>query len=111
MAMRAVVVLTATLAAGTQAASAGDPEPARAKALVEMVRQECGSCHGLTLKGGLGPPLVPGALAGKDAEGLAFVILQGRPGTAMPPWRSFMSEPEARWIIRMLNKGLPDEPR
>jgi len=99
----------AAFAALAQAASAAEPPAARAKALVEMVRQECGSCHGLRLKGGLGPPLLPAALADKDAEGLAFVILRGRPGTAMPPWRDFVSEPEARWIVRMLNKGLPDE--
>jgi cytochrome c55X len=111
IAKRVGVVAALLLAAGAQVASAADPGPARARALIEMVRQECGSCHGLTLKGGLGPPLVPGALADKDAEGLAFVILQGRPGTAMPPWRNFVSEPEAHWIVRMLNEGLPDEKR
>jgi len=111
IATRAALAAAVMLAAGAQAAAAADPPPARARALVEMVRQECGSCHGLTLKGGLGPALVPGALADKDPEGLAFVILQGRPGTAMPPWRNFMSEPEARWIVRMLNKGLRDEKR
>ena len=34
-------------------------------------------------------------------------ILRGRPGTAMPPWHGFVSEPEARWIVEQLRKGLP----
>jgi cytochrome c55X len=90
------------------AALAGEPQSARRAALVDMVRQDCGSCHGLTLKGGLGPPLLPAALADKDVEQLRFVILNGRPGTAMPPWRPFLSEAEARWIVEMLRTGFPE---
>ena len=33
------------------------PDAARRAELVTLVRQDCGSCHGLTLKGGLGPAL------------------------------------------------------
>ena len=88
-------------------AVAGEPQGARRAALIDMVRQDCGSCHGLTLKGGLGPPLLPEALADKDAEQLRFVILNGRPGTAMPPWRPFLSEAEAHWIVEMLRTEFP----
>jgi cytochrome c55X len=88
-------------------AFAAEPEGARRAVLIDMVRQDCGSCHGLTLKGGLGPPLLPAALADKDAEQLRFVILNGRPGTAMPPWRPFLSEAEAQWIVEMLRTGFP----
>ncbi len=73
-----------------------------------MVRQDCGSCHGLTLKGGLGPPLLPETLAERDVTLLESVILNGRPGTAMPPWRPFLSEDEARWIADQLKKGWPE---
>lgn len=83
------------------------PEPARKVELIDLVRQDCGSCHGLTLKGGLGPSLEPAALADKDAEALGFVILHGRRGTPMPPWREHLSEAEARWIVEQLQKGLP----
>jgi cytochrome c55X len=83
------------------------PAPARQAALVELVRQDCGSCHGLTLKGGLGPPLEPAALADKDADFLSYVILHGRRGTPMPPWREHLSEREAQWIAEQLKKGLP----
>ena len=91
--------------------AAGEPaaDPQRRAALLHMVRQDCGSCHGLTLKGGLGPPLLPGTLKDKDRAGLAYTILYGRPGTAMPPWKDFVSEAEAHWIVEQLMKGLPDE--
>lgn len=88
-------------------AFAAEPPPARQAALVELVRQDCGSCHGLTLKGGLGPSLEPAALAGKDADFLGYVILHGRRGTPMPPWREHLSEAEAGWIAEQLKKGLP----
>jgi cytochrome c55X len=89
------------------AAAAADPAPARRAELAELVRQDCGSCHGLTLKGGLGPSLEPAAMADKDAAQLQFVILHGRRGTAMPPWRSLLAEDEARWIVEALKRGLP----
>jgi uncharacterized protein involved in response to NO len=38
-------------------------------------------------KGGLGPPLLPRGLAGRSDAALAAVILDGRPGTSMPPGR------------------------
>ena len=52
-----------------------------------LLKHDCGSCHGLTMKGGLGPPLLPDTLAGKDEEALAAIILDGVPGKPMPPWR------------------------
>ena len=76
--------------------------------LVRLVRQDCGSCHGLTLKGGLGRPLLPENLAGRDAKTLARIILDGIPGTPMPPWRGILSERDALWIARNLKEGFPD---
>jgi cytochrome c55X len=76
--------------------------------LVRLVRNDCGSCHGLKLNGGLGPSLMPAALAGKAPEGLRETILRGRAGTAMPPWSRFLSEAEANWIVEQLMKGFPD---
>lgn len=77
--------------------------------LVKLVRQDCGSCHGLTLKGGLGPALLPETLKDKPVDNLKFVILHGRPGTAMPPWQRFLNEAEAEWIVSNLLKGFPSE--
>lgn len=78
--------------------------PDRARALEHMVTHDCGSCHGLTLKGGLGRPLTTEALTHADAEGLALIILDGVPGTAMPPWRPLITEDEAMWIARYLKR-------
>jgi cytochrome c55X len=78
-------------------ASAGDLE--------RLVRQDCGSCHGMTLKGGLGPDLRATRLAGRDKAEIARIILDGVPGTAMPPWRPLLSEDEALWIANYLMSG------
>ena len=102
------ILACAALAAVPAAAATPDaPPPARRGELVDLVRQDCGSCHGLTLKGGLGPSLEPAALAGKDKEALRFVILHGRRGTPMPPWREHLTETEAGWIVELLKNGLP----
>jgi cytochrome c55X len=74
-------------------------------ALKRLVHQDCGSCHGLTLKGGLGPDLRVQTLAHYDREGLASIILQGVPGTPMPPWKPLISEEEALWIAEYLLSG------
>lgn len=81
-----------------------DIAPERAKVLENIVLQDCGSCHGLTRKGGLGSPLTADALANAEPEGLALIILDGVPGTAMPPWRPLITEDEAMWIARYLKK-------
>lgn len=96
-------------AATVAAQTASEPGPARRHELVALVRQDCGSCHGLTLKGGLGPALLPQALKDKPADSLQAVILYGRPGTAMPPWQRFLSAAEAEWIVAQLQKGFPLE--
>ncbi len=83
-----------------------EPAPERRAELTSLVQQDCGSCHGLRFKGGLGVPLTPEALKGKPAEALRDTILYGRNGTTMPPWNPFMTEAEAGWIVQMLQKGL-----
>lgn len=87
-----------------------EPTPERQKELRYFVQQDCGSCHGLRFKGGLGPAILPENLKGKSAEALTRVILDGVPGTAMPPWRPILAEDEAAWIARSLQKGFPDAP-
>lgn len=86
-----------------------EPNAARRGELITLVRQDCGSCHGLTLKGGLGPALLPETLKDKPVDSLTSTIMQGRPGTAMPPWHRFMTEAEAEWIVTNLKKGFPGE--
>ena len=97
-------LIAAALAAVASVSLAGDIPSQRQAELEHMVVQDCGSCHGLTMKGGLGKPITPQALAGYDPEGLAAIILDGVPGTAMPPWRPLISEAEALWIAEYLMK-------
>ncbi len=90
------------LSAGTQA---GTLSEARKSELAYLVRQDCGSCHGMTLKGGLGSALTSNRLADEDADALAAIILDGIPGKPMPPWRGLLKENEALWIAKALQKG------
>ena len=77
--------------------------------LMTLLLHDCGACHGLTLKGGLGPPLRPAQIAWKSDEALADVILHGVPGTPMPPWDFEIGPDEAVWLAQMLKRGLPNE--
>lgn len=113
---RVLMVLTAFAAmlpfavpVWAQSSAAPRPDLAREQVLVHMVRQDCGSCHGLTLKGGLGPALTPQALRDKPAESLVATIVGGRPGTPMPPFRGLLSETEAEWIVEQLIAGFPQD--
>lgn len=89
---------------GAPAADPG-PSPARRAELVHLLRHDCGSCHGLTLEGGLGPPLLPATLAPKDREALVLTVLEGRPGTPMPPWKHELAEAEVRYLVDLLVEG------
>ncbi len=104
-------MILATLAAlwcvPASAASADIPA-ARRHQLMSLLDQDCGSCHGLTRQGGLGPALTKQALAGKSPEMLRQVILDGRPGTPMPPWKPFLSRSEADWLVQVLLQGKTD---
>lgn len=104
-----VLIGAAVVSALASAADArpAAPDPERARELVHIVRQDCGSCHGLTLKGGLGPALTTEALADKPAEGLVATIIGGRPGTPMPPFSTIVTELEAQWIVDQLLRGFP----
>lgn len=89
-------------------AAAAEPNPAE---LIRLVRQDCGSCHGMSLQGGLGTPLTREALADRSAETLAATIMYGRPGTAMPAWKTLLSQAQANWIADQLLIGFPEEKR
>ena len=90
---------------GMGAAALAGPSPDRQDQLRAMVSQDCGSCHGMTRKGGLGSPLLPELLSQYSAEGLVETILEGRPGTPMPPWKSMLSHDDAAWIAAYLMRG------
>ncbi len=98
--MRSLLAWLLMTASAVAAETAPDPA-----ALERLVRQDCGACHGLTLKGGLGPDIRPQSLSHYDSETLSAVILDGIPDTAMPPWRPLISRAQAEWIAEYLLKG------
>lgn len=104
--------VSAGMAALALASQANEVAPGiDTRELVRLVRQDCGSCHGMTLQGGLGNPLTKEALAGQSAEALAIIILHGKHGTAMPPWKTLLTEAQAQWIAQRLIEGFPEEIR
>lgn len=74
--------------------------------LRNLLIQDCGSCHGMTMKGGLGPALTPEVLKTRSRQMIEVTILQGRPGTPMPPWQSILSKEEVNWLIDTLYAGV-----
>lgn len=100
-----VAVLACFTALPTVASQAQTVSDERKKELTHIVKQDCGSCHGMTLKGGLGTPLLPDDLKGKHVDFLTHTIMHGRPTTAMPPWNALLTQSEARWIALQLKRG------
>ena len=81
-------------------------DSAREAELENLLVQDCGSCHGLTMKGGLGSPLLPENMIERDSDSLADIILEGIPDTPMPPWKFLLSREEALWVVEKLKQGL-----
>jgi cytochrome c55X len=97
--------LIGVLLAGTALAEAAGPTVERQAELRNLLLQDCGSCHGMTLKGGLGPALTRSALEGKSRDSLRRAIRDGRPGTPMPPWKTLLQPAEIDWLVDQLLQG------
>lgn len=95
-----LIMLTAQMSAGESTIPVE-----RQKNLRHLVKHDCGSCHGMSLEGGLGPSLKPERISRFNTQQLATTILYGRPGTPMPPWRPFFTDAEATWLATSLMKG------
>ncbi len=104
--MKRAAWIAASLALVLAEAVAADITTARKAELLNLLKHDCGSCHGLTLKGGLGPALTPEVLQSKPVDFLVATILYGRTGTPMPPWRPFMTEGEATWLAQRIKEGV-----
>ncbi len=81
------------------------PDADRQAELLYLLKHDCGSCHGMTRNGGLGPPLLPETLKDRPHSLMVNTVLDGRPGTPMPPWRGELNEQEAYWLVEVLLKG------
>jgi len=80
-------------------------DSARQAELLYLLKHDCGSCHGMTRKGGLGPPLLPENLGGRPQLLFVDTILDGRSGTPMPPWRGLLTEQEVQWLVEAMRRG------
>jgi cytochrome c55X len=100
-------VAFAILLTASAAAVAGEPSVARKAELLHRLKHDCGSCHGLTMKGGLGPPLLPARLGARSPKDLAATILEGVDDTPMPPWQGELTADEAGWLVQVLQEGMP----
>jgi len=89
----------------TTLTATAEVSPERQNELLYLIKQDCGACHGMNLKGGLGPALLPETLSAKPKEYLVTTILEGRKNTAMPPWKSILSREDAVWITEQLQNG------
>lgn len=86
-------------------AEANSISPERQQELTHLLKQDCGSCHGMTLKGGLGPALLPENLADKPDYVLIGVIKYGRETLAMPAWDGILNAAEIEWMVTGLKAG------
>ncbi len=109
---RAIAVIgLSTVALGAGFSQAGEIlDQTRRAQLDYLLRHDCGSCHGMTLQGGLGPSLQPQQLQAKkhSVESLSLIIRSGIPGTAMPPWGPILAEGDIRWLAEQLLQARPD---
>ncbi len=95
------LLLTATASALSHGQTERSPDE-----LMHLLKQDCGSCHGMRMKGGLGPELTKDKMEQLGVGGIYAVVKYGRPGTAMPPWSAILSDNEIEYIAKQLVKGV-----
>jgi cytochrome c55X len=100
------LAINAALVLGLSSTLSAAPLSDRKAELLYLLKQDCGACHGMRLLGGLGPALQPDRLKQQSVEQLAQTILNGRPGTPMPPWSPFLTMQEAFWLAQQLKEGI-----
>ncbi len=103
--MLRTLLLTTSLM-GISGLTQAEPSSSRQDELIHLLKQDCGSCHGMTLKGGLGPALLPELIKDKPTHYLVTTILEGHPNTAMPGWKAMLSKKDALWIAKQLKQGI-----
>jgi cytochrome c55X len=97
-----LALILACLVAAASSAASKMPSSQRQQELMHLLLADCGSCHGMTMNGGLGPPLRQDDLAGKPDEYIFITIRDGTAGTPMPPWHPFLTDDEILWMVDVL---------
>jgi len=86
--------------------SAGTPLSAELRAARSTYLTQCSQCHGVDAKG---TPAAANLHAFKGSEeDFLRVVRDGRPGTAMTPWKGLISDDDIRAIVRYV-KQLPTD--
>lgn len=104
-----LLIITLLMASMFLQTANAEVDTARQNELLYFIKHDCGSCHGMTLKGGLGPALLPERLSAQPKDYLVTTILEGRKDTAMPPWKTMLSQDDAIWITEQLQSGLIEQ--
>jgi nitrite reductase (NO-forming)/hydroxylamine reductase len=106
-----IVLITAFLLAGCTSGeteiAAGDEPLIQEKPVSAYFMDSCSGCHGPTRQGATGPALLPQRLDQTD-EYYIDVILNGKPGTVMPPWSSVLSDEDATALVTYV-RSEPEE--
>jgi cytochrome c55X len=82
-------------------------QQSRQQELIYLLHQDCGSCHGMRLTGGLGPALLTAEIRHKPSSYLHQVIAEGVPDTPMPPWQSLLSDADINFLVSYLQNMSP----
>lgn len=69
----------------------------------------CAGCHGTDRRGATGPALLPERLS-QDDEYYASVILDGKPGTVMPPWGYQLNDEDVATLVAFLRSDTGEGP-
>jgi cytochrome c55X len=102
----ALILLTSFSQADDQALTDSHFSDEKKAELMHLLKQDCGSCHGMTMKGGLGPALLPETLAKTPNYILVNTIKYGRETLAMPAWNSILNDQEIQWLVDQLKEGI-----
>lgn len=78
------------------------PEESEVKPVVKLYQDSCGGCHGTNRQGGTGPALIPQRIGTVGQEFLKEIIENGRPGTAMPPWKDILTAQQIDDLIEYI---------
>jgi len=81
---------------------ADDIDATRSAELQNLLYQDCGSCHGMRLTGGLGPALTSDVMKLRPRDYLFASIHDGHPQTPMPPWKDLLSDADINWLVTYL---------
>lgn len=68
----------------------------------KLFLDNCSGCHGANREGALGPALIAERLANISDDELKNKIINGVPGSAMPPWKGTLSEERIDALVKFI---------